>query len=184
MSKLLPTLPIKNDPRFLEFCDFLRDEPVRPAARLAPGNYESHLVVLEVSVDPQPNCDLGYCWFNCLDQQYLHGGEVVYGWSLWSSADIYIAQHHAVWRKENGVLIDPTPNQGQVGMALFMPDNRAPFDILGLRAPPNLEWRNAKNFKWLMGPYKQTDFFIGAMQPTPNQEARVDRTRKRYLDLV
>lgn len=184
MSKPLPTLPNKSDPRFLEFCDFLRDEPVRPAARLAPGNYENHLAVLEVFVDPQPNCDLGYCWFNCLDQQYLHGGEVVYGWSLWSCSGVYIAQHHAIWRMENGALIDPTPNQGLVGMALFMPDNRAPFDIHGLRSPPNLEWLNSKNFKWLMGTHEQTDFFIGAMRPAPDQKDRVDRTRKRYLDLV
>lgn len=184
MSKPLPTVPLKDDARFLEFCEFLRQAPIRPAARLVHCSYEDHLSVLEVPVVPQPNCEISYCWFNCLDLQHLHGGEVVYGWSLWLDRDAYVAQHHAVFRSEKGELLDLTPNEGFAEKALFMPDGRAPFDILELRAPSSLYWWASSKYEWFFGHVRSQSFFIGRMDPKADQEARVDRTRQRYLHLA
>lgn len=184
MSKPLPAVPQKNDARFLAFCDFLRQTRVLPAGGLVHCSYEDHLLVLEVPVVPQPNCEIGYCWFNCLDLQHLRGGEVVYGWSLWLDGDVFVAQHHAVWRSDTGQLMDPTPNEGFAEKALFMPDSRAPFDILTLRAPASLDRLANGKYEWRFGPHSSESFFIGRMAPKADQQARIDRTQRRYLQLA
>lgn len=179
MSKPLPNVPRTDDTRFQDFCDFLRKTKVLPAKGLATSSYVDHLSVLVVPVDPQPNCDISYCWFNCIDHQLSNGGQVVYGWSLWQRGDVFIAQHHAIWRNEEGELLDPTPNEGLSAQALFMPDNRAPFDVERLRTPPNLEWKSNGDFKWVAGNHHESFFFIGAMEPTEAQSGRIKRIHQR-----
>lgn len=182
MSKPLHTIPNLNDPRFAEFCEFLWDVPLQPAGGLAPGNYEHNFAIIEVPVVPQPGCDTGYCWYNCLDLQHANGGEVVYGWSLWSSKDRFIAQHHAIWRSDEGVYMDPTPNESGTNTILFMPDNFAPFDIEGMRSPPNLEWRHDGSHCWFAGSLVSSTFFITRMEPDEGYGERVNRTRDRYVN--
>lgn len=182
VSNPVPTVPRHDDARFLEFCDFLRQAPVRPAGGMEAGSYSDHFSVVEVTIDPQPNCEIAYCWYNCINHQLSNGGQVIYGWSLWQFQYVYVAQHHAVWRSDEGDLIDPTPNQGATDKALFMPDNRAPFDIEELRSPPNLEWRNNGEFVWVAGSFRSNEFFIGRMDPTVEQEDRIERTRKRLAE--
>jgi hypothetical protein len=169
----MPTIPVINDPHFQAFCDFLRSAPVQPAKGLPQSGYVDHHQVLNVPVVQHPGFNIGSCWYNCLELQISKGGEVIYGWSLWQDQNVFIAQHHAVWLNDNGQYVDPTPNEGLTNTALFMPDNRAPFDIIGLRAYPNLEWVNNNNHKWLVGPLVKDLFFITKLTPTPVQATRI-----------
>lgn len=181
--KVMATIPKTNDPRFVEFYKFLRDAPVRPAGGLGAADYVDHLSILEVTVDPQPGCDLGYCWFNCLDQKFSKGGQVIYGWSLWLFQDRFIAQHHAILQFEEGGYVDPTPNEGKTQIILFVPDNRAPFDIDELRTPPNLEWRERASYIWVAGPKRSHSFFIARMEPEDNQLERINRARQQFAEM-
>lgn len=184
MTKPLPTLPNVTNPGFLAFCNYLKNAPVQPAGGLAECDYVDHLRVLEVPVSPQPGCNLGYCWYNCLDQQVANGGQVIYGWSLWQSGDCFIAQHHAIWQNDQGQYLDVTPNEGKTEKVFFMPDNRAPFDIELLRAPASLEWCSPSKIKWFARLGTTDHFFIARMQPTEEEEIRISRTRQRLADLA
>jgi hypothetical protein len=88
------------------------------------------------------------------------------------------------WRSEKGELLDLTPYEGFAEKALFMPDGRAPFDILELKAPSSLYWWASGKYEWFFGHVRSQSFFIGRMDPKADQEARVDRTQQRYLHLA
>jgi hypothetical protein len=50
-----------------------------------------------------------------------HGGEAVYGWSLWELPGIWLyAEHHCVWRKPSGELVCVTPQLGKETRILFL----------------------------------------------------------------
>lgn len=182
MSNMLPTVPNHTDGRFFAFCDFLRSQSVRPARGMIPDKYDRHLDVVLVAVDPQPNSLISYCWYNCVEQTLKKGGTVIFGWLLWEYPDRYFAQHHAVWMDEDGRFVDPTPNAISATEVLFMPDNRAPFDIEGLRAPASLEWKPSGKFEWLAGPLKMEHFFIAQMEVAPEEVEIVERTRQRLSE--
>lgn len=182
MSNRSPTSPRKNDPRFIAFCEYLRKALVRPAGGLAVCSYPDHFIVLDVRVEVQPDYDVSYCWYNCLDHMLTSGGQVIYGWLLWQHADKFIAQHHAVWRSEQGELLDPTPNEASAANVLFMPDNRAPFDIDQLRSPPNLVWQANGDFMWVAGEIRSASFFIARMSATMAEVDRIERTRQRLAE--
>lgn len=173
-----PTIPAVTAPRFLAFCNFLRKQPVHPPVGLNPNNYADHLSVLVVSVAPHPGFELGHCWYNCLDHQVSLGGQAIYGWSLWQYGDLFVAQHHAVWKNELGQYLDPTPNQSATTTSLFMPDNRAPFDILKLRMPANLEWQSDTQFTWFAGAFEKQEYFVPGMMLTADLKDRVERLRR------
>ncbi|WP_131815901.1 MULTISPECIES: hypothetical protein [Pseudomonas] len=184
MTFPIPTIPSVTDPRFLEFCEFLRNAPVKPAGGMDAANYVDHLSVLEVPVVPQPGCPLGHCWNNCLDQQLAKGGEAIYGWSLFQDGSRFIAQHHAIWQSGQGQYLDPTPNQLGSAIALFMPDNRAPFDIAELRSPASLEWHSNGKVIWFAGPVSVDHFFIARMVPSAQDAIRIHQTRQRLAELA
>lgn len=182
VSKMMATTPNPDDARFVRFCEFLRNAQVKPARGLMTSNYTDDHKVIQVDVIPQPGCDTGYCWFNCLDQQDSKGGEVVYGWLLWSHKGYFGAEHHAIWLTEAGQYIDPTPNESGTKTILFMPDNRAPFDIQELRCPPSLKWRDDDSHVWFAQHIKSETFFIVQMVQQDGGAERVNRTRDRYVN--
>ncbi|UXL39800.1 hypothetical protein N7D90_06480 [Pseudomonas fragi] len=182
MNSVLPTIPNQNCENFLEFCDFLRAAPVKPAAGITHEGYKRHHEVIAVVVDSPPNSQISYCWYNCIDQTLLKGGKVIFGWLLWEDMDYFSAQHHAIWMDDDGGLFDLTPNAISANKVLFMPDNRAPFDIVELRAPASLRWKSANEFHWAFGPYKENHFFIGRMLPTAEEAQRIEATRRNLDD--
>lgn|GEM_PF-4054397 len=180
----LPFAPNISDPRFDSFCNFLREQNVKPPSGMSLSCYVDHHSVLAVPVVPIPGLMTGECWYNCLDQQMSKGGQAIYGWSLWQHGQVFVAQHHAVWRDDFGVYHDPTPNQSGTNTSLFMPDHRAPFDIMELRAPANFEWESNSSFTWFSNSHVDQKFFISRMTITANLAARVERLRRYFSTLV
>lgn len=177
MSSISPIIPTQNCERFQAFCDFLRSAPVKPVTGVMIEASPRHHEVIEVTMNPQPESLISYCWYNCIDHTLLKGGNVIFGWLLWADADYFIAQHHAIWMDDEGALFDITPNAISSETVLFMPDNRAPFDIDELRAPASLRWKSPDEYFWIMGPLKKKHFFIGRMEPTAEESQRIETTR-------
>ncbi|MBX8571564.1 hypothetical protein K5D36_17965 [Pseudomonas cichorii] len=177
MSSTYPTVPTQNCERFQAFCDFLRSAPVKPGAGVMMETSHRHHEVIKVTVNPQPESLTSYCWYNCIDHTLLKGGKVIFGWLLWANADYFTAQHHAIWMNDEGALFDITPNAISSETVLFMPDNRAPFDINELRAPASLRWKSSDEYFWIMGPLTKKHFFIGRMEPTTEESQRIETTQ-------
>lgn len=82
-----------------------------------------------VPVEPQPDAKVAYCFDNSAAQAERHGGEAVYGWAIWRWPGRWFeAEHHAVWRRPDGSLLDVTPQAGDPPRTLFLPDPLAPYD--------------------------------------------------------
>lgn len=83
---------------------------------------------LSVPVAPAPKARLLQCFWNVRDLVEQEGGEAVYGWQIseWSGV-LYQCEHHAVWRRADGVLVDPTPSEGGETHSIFIPRGDMPF---------------------------------------------------------
>lgn len=83
---------------------------------------------LSVPVVPSPGARLLQCFWNVRDLVAQKGGEAVYGWQVseWSGV-LYQCEHHAVWRRPDGVLVDPTPNEEGETHSIFIPRGDMPF---------------------------------------------------------
>ncbi|WBY09381.1 hypothetical protein PIB19_08770 [Sphingomonas sp. 7/4-4] len=88
-------------------------------------------------VEPAPDAKPAYCFDNSVAQALRHGGEAVYGWAIWRWPGRWFeAEHHAVWRRPEGDLLDVTPQAGDPPRVLFLPDPSAPYDPATFR--PNI----------------------------------------------
>ena len=104
----------------------------------------SPCVPLYVPVDPAPDTRVAYCFDNSVAQAALHGGEAAYGWAIWHWPGRWFeAEHHAVWRRPDGSLLDVTPQTGDPERILFLPDPDAVYDPSTFR--PNVMAPDAGN---------------------------------------
>jgi hypothetical protein len=88
-----------------------------------------------VPVDPAPDTRVAYCFDNSEQQAARHGGEAAYGWAIWRWPGRWFeAEHHAVWRRPDGSLLDVTPQAGDPPRILFLPDPDAVYDPSTFRA--------------------------------------------------
>ena len=158
--------PIKSF-EFNCFKDLLVRQNIRPAGDLEIVNQENHLKTLVVPVIPHSDYSPLYCWFNCYDYQHQHGGAVVFGWAIWQSKERgFLAQHHAVWKSEEGLYLDVTPSETGAKEIVFVPDNRAPFDYHGLRVPFSLERTPDGVLYWMFARRRLDHFGIGVLSLT------------------
>jgi hypothetical protein len=82
-----------------------------------------------VPVEPAAAAKPIYCFDNSVAQAAANGGEAVYGWAIWHWPGRWFeAEHHAVWRRADGTLLDVTPQIGDPPRILFLPDASAPYD--------------------------------------------------------
>lgn len=82
-----------------------------------------------VPVRPAPEAKFIHCFENSEMQAAHQGGEAVYGWAIWHWPGRWFeAEHHAVWRRPEGDLVDVTPQTGDPERVLFLPDPSAPYD--------------------------------------------------------
>lgn len=91
------TVPLSH-PRLKEFCTTLRcaGDPI--------------LVPLAERLRPIENC-----YWNVLAQVEKRGGEILFGWLLKHWPGLYLAaEHHAVWRRPDGILFDVTERRLEV----------------------------------------------------------------------
>ena len=109
------TVPRQITPELLRFCRTISPEP--PVfIRSVPG----------------PGAESGWCFDNVVRAIARDGGERVFGWAIWQIPDLYFeAEHHGVWRRPEGELVDVTPQLGGASQILFLPDPAAVYD------PPN-----------------------------------------------
>lgn len=79
-----------------------------------------------VDVIPQPGCRVGECFRNVDALVCMYGGARISGWTIWIWPGYYArAEHHAVWERANGQVVDPTPKQDGLRKLLFVPDPKS-----------------------------------------------------------
>lgn len=97
-----------------------------------------------VPVHPEPWTKFIHCFENSETQAARQGGAAAYGWAIWRWPGRYFeAEHHAVWRRPDGGLVDVTPQTGEPPRILFLPDPGAVFDPMAYR--PNIMAPDAGN---------------------------------------
>jgi hypothetical protein len=107
-------------------------------ATVAPG------VPDYVDVVPGDAARVAYCFDNAAAAVARGGGEVAYGWAIWRWPGRYFeAEHHGIWRRPDGALIDVTPMLYGQTRTLFLPDPDAVFDPSRYR--PNVLGAEAGN---------------------------------------
>jgi len=88
---------------------------------------------------PGPGAVVRECFNNVVDRVRLLGGDFVYGWAIWEWPGVFVeAEHHAVWRSPDGVLIDITPHEYPTHGVLFLPDPSATYDFQGFKRRDNV----------------------------------------------
>lgn len=77
-----------------------------------------------VDVKPSGHAVLSECFDNTERQVFQLGGSVQYGWTIWETPGVLLdAEFHAIWRDQNGTLVDITPKDDGETRILFLPDN-------------------------------------------------------------
>jgi hypothetical protein len=57
------------------------------------------------------------------------GGGTAFGWAVWHVRGAYFeAEHHGIWRKPGGELLDVSPQLNGYRKILFLPDPKAFYD--------------------------------------------------------
>ena len=110
--------PQKITKQVLAFCE-----------RLVPGTSP-----LYVPVRPFQSAKYLECFQNVLDKIQAAGGTSVLGWEISEVEGIYLeAQFHAVWRGQDGSLVDVTPEEYRQDRILFLEDPHRTH--IGTRVP-------------------------------------------------
>ncbi len=78
-----------------------------------------------------------WCHLNVALLVEKYGGTYVPGWAIWTGPGVFDAEHHAVWRKQDGTFEDVTPRVDGEKQILFLPDPSRPFDFAAMRG-----WEN------------------------------------------
>lgn len=113
MNRLLPTVPGRIDAAILGFCQ-----------DLAPDSCPVFLPI-EAPIWARE----GECFENVKQMVEESGGTHQYGWAIWRCRNLYLeAEHHAVFRDAEGVLVEVTPRESSVSRILFVPDGEATLD--------------------------------------------------------
>lgn len=153
----------KEDDRLMQFLRRILDDPeIRQNRAAAKATYPL-VGPIVVPVEPAPSALPLKCYFNVRDVIAKEGGEAYFGWSFYNSSDgIFMAQHHAVWKRPDGTFLDVTPNVIGSSNILFMSDPRVPFDYEGLRMPAALNWCAKTKGNFWSGPdgHVMPDFFL------------------------
>ena len=77
------------------------------------------------------------------------GGQALLGWTIWEAPGVFLeATFHAVWRGDDGELLDPTPKADGELITLFVPDPNA-VDAGGVtpsRHWPLADWKEVADY--------------------------------------
>lgn len=167
-----PNVPDLDAPTCQIFIAALRRENVRPAGGMTRQVYEDDGRAIFISVKPSPGYRELRCWYNALEHATENGGKPVFGWAIWKYDDEhFFAQHHAVWRSNQGDYVDVTPNGGVANRVLFVPDGRAPFDYLGYRRPYDFRMQRGLTCWTAIGAPSSVEFVIGRLTPSQGEVA-------------
>lgn len=88
--------------------------------------------ICRVPIRPQPFAKPLQCYLNSFLTTQFDGGNLVVGYSLWTTNDLFLtAEHHCIVRQADGTLTDPTPDWGGASRVLFaVMDEVADVDAL------------------------------------------------------
>lgn len=83
-----------------------------------------------VAVQPDDSAQMYNCFFNVKSLVETQGGEIVFGWCIWVWPKAFIeAEHHAIWRRPDGIEVDITPKEDGEKRVLFSESSRDSFDF-------------------------------------------------------
>lgn len=86
-------------------------------------------VPLFVPFDPSLSGIVDNCFDNVAKLVKYYGGRSLLGWTIWEWPGVLLeATFHAVWEREDGELLDPTPKADGENTTLFVPDRNATDD--------------------------------------------------------
>lgn len=172
MGSPTPTVPDLDMPTCHFFIAALGRENVRPARGMTRQSYENDGRPIFIPVKPFPGYRELKCWYNALQHATENGGRPIFGWAIWKYGDEhFFAQHHAVWRSNQGDYVDVTPNGGVATRILFVPDGRAPFDYLGYRRPYDFRMQRGLTSWTAIGAPISDVFAIGRLSPSEEEMA-------------
>jgi hypothetical protein len=102
------------------------DETVRKfCLAISPENAPVYVEVVPHGVAKQDEC-----FPNVRNIVRSKGGEIAYGWTIWIWPKVLVeAEHHAVWQKSDGTLVDITPKAHAEKQILFLPDPGRIYDF-------------------------------------------------------
>lgn len=94
--------------------------------RIHPSNKPCY-----VEVRPCPYAQKLDCFMNVQTKVNLEGGQIQYGWALWQPSGFFLAaEHHAVYEPKSGPpWVDITPHGSDATRILFLPDEKAVYDM-------------------------------------------------------
>lgn len=154
-------------------------------ASIAPGE------PVFVDVVPGEGARVAYCFSNAREAAARGGGSVEYGWIIWHwPGRFFEAEHHAVWRRPDGALIDVTPMLYGQQRILFLADPSAVFDPPNYRANRlQAEAGNADAAAYVALSRERADILNAYGEPgvdhaiTPEDQARLDAITPRWTAL-
>lgn len=121
-----------------------------------------------VNVSPQAGAQIDQCFWNVRDTVRKLGGKKIFGWCIWEYADLFWeAEHHSVWLKPSGGLIDVTPKKDNEPRILFLPDKKAGYNFKEPKQRPNI-FQASK-------PVAQIEKFLAARSKLQKFECRHSR---------
>lgn len=83
---------------------------------------------------PDKDAIASECFDNVARKVARAGGSIVSGWAIWTTPGVYLeAEHHGVWRRRTGELVDVSPQPNLPRRILFLPDPAAVHDPLAPR---------------------------------------------------
>jgi hypothetical protein len=89
-----------------------------------------------------------YCWYNAHARVNRTGeGRAVHGWAFWVIDVGILAQHHAVWERADGSLIDVTPYEFHLDEISFAQSPKHEFDYRRLEGWLSLLKRHNGDFE-------------------------------------
>jgi hypothetical protein len=95
-----------------------------------------------VDVVPLAGCEHGWCWQNVAKIVESEGGRVVFGWTIWERARLFLTgEFHAIWQTPHGHLIDVTPKPDGEDVIAFSPEPRCPIGFDFMSRPNNKRLR-------------------------------------------
>jgi hypothetical protein len=92
-----------------------------------------------LAVAPEEGAEMIECFHNVETAVAKFGGEVIYGWAIWTWPKVWLkAEHHAVWRRPDGTTVDITPHSNNETSVLFLPDPTAVYDFINNKRRNNI----------------------------------------------
>jgi hypothetical protein len=104
----------------------ISNEVLSLCRRIHPFNQPGY-----VEVRPGLNAKALDCFMNVETKVKAEGGAIRYGWALWQPSGFFLAaEHHAVYEPKSGPpWVDITPHRSDVTRILFLPDEKAFYDM-------------------------------------------------------